>query len=219
MRWLRRVCCRTYAIFASSDDAAVEPRIKSESLKLADHLDTDRWTYRFFRFLFTKHAAFLIKIASVPFTRPAPRFAASSPPGAKPVSRPCGPRTACIAAGRPRIASAAVMPYKVSSESVPPNQDPQATLGGHRGHDWSSLKGKYHATTCDECTCAFEWSNSGWIVSGSGCRHTVKAQRPGRPRFPTRHRSLRPARFRRDRARTRSSRPWPEMMPRPGSSR
>ena len=52
-------CCCTYPIFASSDDAALEPRIMSESQKLAAHLETPRWAYRLFPLPFHDRCCFL----------------------------------------------------------------------------------------------------------------------------------------------------------------
>jgi uncharacterized protein len=52
-------CCCTYPIFASSDDAALEPRITGESQKLPAHLETPRWAYRLFPLPFHDRCCFL----------------------------------------------------------------------------------------------------------------------------------------------------------------
>jgi len=53
------VCCGAYLIFASVNDAAREPRIASETQKLAAWLETPRWAYRLHPLPFHQACCFL----------------------------------------------------------------------------------------------------------------------------------------------------------------
>ena len=52
-------CCGAYLIFASMDDAAREPRIPSETRKLAGWLETPRWAYQLHPLPFLEACCFL----------------------------------------------------------------------------------------------------------------------------------------------------------------
>jgi uncharacterized protein len=52
-------CCCTYPIFASKGDAALEPRITSESQRVAAHLETPQWAFRLHPLPFHETCCFL----------------------------------------------------------------------------------------------------------------------------------------------------------------
>ncbi len=52
-------CCGAYLIFASMDDAAREPRIPSETRKLAGWLETPQWAYQLYPLPFLEACCFL----------------------------------------------------------------------------------------------------------------------------------------------------------------
>jgi Fe-S-cluster containining protein len=52
-------CCGAYLIFASTSDAAREPRIADEGRRLADHLATPQWTYQLHPLPFHSSCCFL----------------------------------------------------------------------------------------------------------------------------------------------------------------
>jgi Fe-S-cluster containining protein len=52
-------CCKTFPIFAANGDADREPRIRSETLKLANHIATPDYAYRLFPLPFHETCCFL----------------------------------------------------------------------------------------------------------------------------------------------------------------
>lgn len=77
-------CCGAYLIFASVNDAIREPRIASETQKLAEWLETPRWAYRLHPLPFHEACCFLDadRRCAIHATRPdvCREFAAGSDP-------------------------------------------------------------------------------------------------------------------------------------------
>lgn len=52
-------CCRTFSIFAARSDAEREPRIKTESLALPEHVEGPGFAYKLFPLPFLEACCFL----------------------------------------------------------------------------------------------------------------------------------------------------------------